>query len=260
MGPDEMRHLDAALFPDAPSQIAADYLAFLAARVPKDIAEQLDTDGQPDIGMPHQTVTIEDLLAPLSSGVFPTENLYGLADLLGFIVIGYNTLIDENEGNLAPYKMLYGASLYLYCFLGNDREPSASGYPCATRVIISVSAALDVPSRLQVCRFLASLVPMVPANETDEPDWETPRSVLLLTLAMIVGGILSDLGVLAEHAMESEHLHQEWNDCDSLSGVSDMKKALLEMFGMSRGVREAADRLLAATQNGDSNNCENGER
>lgn len=249
------------LFSMSSGFVEADYLGFLAQRVPKDITDQLYGDGQPDIGMLAQTVDVTDLVRPLSSKAFPAEKLADIAGLLGYIVIGHEIGVDENQSEDDPYKMIYAASLYLYCFIRGGGVPVASGYLSAIRIIAAVSSKLDLESRLQVCRFLASLVPMLPSGSTDE---DAPLSSLLLTLSIIVGGIVSDLSVFAEHTMKSEHIEQAWSESQEwiasqetaeawksiYNRISAIKQLLLEMYGASGMVRQGADRFLLAIAEG----------
>jgi len=256
MEPDVINRRGNVLFPINVGSVAADYLAFLAERVPQDVAEQLYRDGQPDIGMPAQTVDVTDLVRPLSSGTFPAEKLAHITGLLGYIVTSHEIGFDENRSGDDPYKMIYAASLYLYCFISGGGVPTASGYLAAIRIMATVSLKLDLQSRLQVCRFLASLVPMLPSGSTDE---RAPLSSLLLTLSVIVGSIVSDLGMFAEHTMKNEHIGQEWRKEQEAEEAGEpachrivvLKQLLLEMFGASGKVRESADRFLLAIAEGE---------
>ncbi|NLE37273.1 MAG: hypothetical protein GX621_04535 [Pirellulaceae bacterium] len=243
MDREEINRLSAMLFCDVPGSVAKDYLAFLALRVPENIEEQLKDDGQPDITMPHQTVRIEDLVNPLSSGAFPADNLFDLASLLGFIVIGYEIAIEAKERDEDAYTMIYAASLYLHCFITGDMEPTASGYLHALRVMTTMSLKLDLPSRLQVCRFLASLVPAAPLDPPEVDTPEAPISSLLLVQAVILSSIVSDISVLAEHVAGIEHLHDEWKSWHSTS-VVELRNLVSQAFGPAGRIRNAADRLF----------------
>lgn len=238
------------LFPAHGGFATKDYLAFLAQRVPKNLADQLDHDGQPDIGMPCQTITVRDLVEPLSSGVFPTDNLDDFTNLLGYVLICQQIDLDEKnpaEGDL--YKMIYSGSLYLHCFVGGGGLPPASGYPGGINVLVTASLRLDVFSRLQVCRFLASLVPVLPVGSTDEP---AALSCLLLGLSLIIGSILGDVGVFTEHVMKSEFLAPEAEFREfAFEEIVHIKKLLVDVFGASGRVRHAADRFMAAVPGGE---------
>lgn len=235
----------------------ADYLGFLAQNVPKGIAEQLFRDGQPDIGMPSQTLHADDLVRPLTDREFPSEKLPEIAGLMGYIVIGHEVRLNEKESHDDPYKMIYAASVYLYCFLRGGGMPIASGYLSAIRVMATVSSTLDLQSRLQACRFLASLVPMIQVGSTDE---DAPLSSLSIALSLIVGSIIRDLSCFAAHAMKTERIDQAWSKTpdwiDSqetadawetiYQQISALKQSLLALYGEAGDVRHAADRLLLA--------------
>jgi len=249
------------MFPIDADSVAADYLTFLVERVPKDLADQLDRDGQPDIGMPSETTDAADLVRPLSVGAFPTDKLRDVAAILGGIVIKYVIKQEIRLGRIGltgelddddPYKMIYAASLYLYCFIRGGGLPPASGYLDAIRIVATIPLKLDVHSRLQIARFLASLVPMLPSDATDEP---APLSTLLLALSLVLGSVLSDLGVFAEQTIKSEHLLDAWTKeqaAEAASGLSYnriafLKDLLSDMHGLSGKVRQSADRFLVAT-------------
>lgn len=247
MQPDATERTGDGLFPVHAAVAAADYLAFLAKRVPKDLAIQLDDDGQPDIGMPHQTVNVADLVKPLSSGVFPSDNLSHMTDLLGYILIGYGVGPAADPSSVDPYKMIYAGSLYLHCFVNGGGSPPASGYVGGIHVLVTASLKLDVPSRLQVCRFFASLVPMLPVGSTDEP---AALSGLLLGLSLIIGSILGDVSVFAERVMKSEFLgtDAEENREYAFEELAVLKNLLVDVFGGSGKVRRGADRFMVAIE------------
>ncbi|MHC4179637.1 MAG: hypothetical protein ACYSWU_19165 [Planctomycetota bacterium] len=249
---DKIKRMGKSLFPTAASPIAADYLAFLAKRVPENLAEHLYSAGEPDISMPSQRVHIEDLMRPLSSKVFPCEKLDDIASLLGFIVIGHATSFEENGDAEDPYTMLYAASLYVYCFLSAGGVPEHSGYVTSMRIMAAVPLRLDLESRLQVCRFLGSLVPMIPTDDsTDEP---APLSTLLLALSVIVGSVVSDLSVFTEQAMRSEHIEQEWRaektSEPEFEDISALRQLVAEMYSPSGKVRQGENRFLLANAGG----------
>ena len=247
MEPDATERIGDGLFPVHAGFAAADYLSFLAKRVPKDLANQLDLDGQPDIGMPSETVTAADLVKPLSSGVFPTDNLSAMTSLLGYILIGYGFELAENPSDVDPYKVIYAGSLYLHCFVSGGGAPPASGYPGGIHVLVTASLKLDVPSRLQVCRFLGSLVPMLPPGSTDEP---APLSGLLLGLSLIIGSILGDVSVFTERVIKSEFLEtdEEYMREYAFEEFAVLKKLLVDVFGVSGKLREGADRFMVAME------------
>ena len=242
---DSINGMGKALFPMDASSVAADYLAFLAERVPNNLAEQLHQDAEPDISMPSQTIDVAYLVRPLSSGRFPSDNLLHATGLLGYVLIGHGITLGEHPVNIDPYKVIYAASLYLHCFVSGGGAPCASGYPNGLHVLVIVCLTLDLQTRLQVCRFLASLVPMLPCGSTDEP---AALSILLLALSLIVGSILGDLSVLTKRAMHSEFL----GDSEEARAMREyafgeiavFKSLLSEMYGAAGKVRQGADRLI----------------
>lgn len=229
------------LFATGADSVAADYLAFLAKRVPKDLAQQLDLDGQPDISMPSSKISAEDLVEPLSTGAFPTTKLWEMVNILGYILIGYSNEEGEKEAGIRPpsqgketdpFKMVYAASLYLYCFIRNEAGPGATGYSYVLRVLATGSSRLDVQSRLQVARFLFSLVPMLPPNASDDP---APLSGFLLTISLVVASVFHDLAVYAEQAMQAENFAQEWKNWHG--ELVESEKEMTEFMNLIHGDR-----------------------
>jgi hypothetical protein len=227
---------------------ATDYLAFLAKRVPKDLANQLELDGQPDIWMPSQSVKVVDLLKPLSSEKFPTDNYSDITDLLGYILIGYGIVLKNSPSDIDPYKVIYVGSLYLYCFVSGGGMPSASGYMTGIHVLVNAALRLDVPSRLQVCRFLSFLVPQLPIGSTDEP---APLSGLLLGLSLIIGSIIDVLSVFTKDVMKSEFLTPGANENReyAFEQITVLNKLIMDYFGVSGKLQQGADRFMMAIEN-----------
>lgn len=254
---DEIGRLGRSLFPLDADAIAADYLTFLAERVPENIAQLLSNAGQPDISMPHQRVHVEDLVRPLSTKMFPTEKLFKMADLLGTISTRYRinarrevsyrfTTEREVEGE-NPYTVLYAGSLFLYCFLSAGGPP-ACGYSSVIRLMATVPLNLDLQCRLQVCRFLGTLAPIVLSVSNDEA---APLSELSLAIAILLGSITSDLSALAEQAMRKEQVEVEWSEENDIlveaEEVFALRQLVAEMYGPGGKVRRAADRFQVAT-------------
>jgi hypothetical protein len=243
---DSIDRIGKSLFPRDATSIAADYLAFLAERVPGDLADQLYRDGGTEFTLPSKPMDVAELVRPLLSQAFPCENLCEIANILGFIVTIHRIGIDKNADAEDPYKVLYAASLYLYCFLGNDGVPEHSGYAVSIRMMTVAALRLDLQGRLQVCRFLASLVPMFPPiDSTDEP---APLSCLLVAISVVLGSIVCEASVFAEQAMQAECVEQNWRPGGTsepeFEDVSALMQMLFKMHGPSGEVRQAADRLL----------------
>lgn len=251
MEPDVVKAGTERLFDADSRSVAAGYLAFLATHVPKDLAEQLHHDALPDIDMPSEIVDPADLVAPLSSGAFPSEKLWNIAGLLAYTIACYEMEIEHNPSEHDVYKVLYATSLYLYCFISGGGVPEASGYLAALHLMARLSLNLDMESRLQVSRFLASLVLMLPSGSTDEP---AALSGLLLTLSIIVGSIVVDLGEITGETMRREHIKHEWSK-EQLGELSSkrimiLKQLLAEMYGIPGRVRQAADRFMSGIEHG----------
>lgn len=240
----------------------SDYLAFLAERVPSDLEDRILDDAQPDISMPSQTVTVTDIVRPLSSGELPVANLARLTGLLGYLVIGYDIRLSkgncddtrlsadhrQSADNDNVYKFLYVASLYLYCFVRGGGVPPASGYLHGIRVMALTAMKLDVQSRLAVCRFIAFLVPMLPCGSTDEP---APLSNLLFLLSLVIGSILGDMAPLLKNTSASEELVREWEEeagdvvtQTACQGITPMKEVVLQVLGPCGNVKRGLDDIL----------------
>lgn len=249
----DMSRAKMMLFPDDVHFVAANYLTFLRDHLPEDLAERLYNDGLPDIAMPHQTVSVADLVRPLSSREFPADGLSCVADLTGYMVVCYEMRLGKESGADDLYKMAYVASLYLYSFIEGGGAPPASGYLAALRLMATASLKLDIQGRLQVCHFLGYLVPMLPRGSTDEP---APLSGLLLTMSIVLASIVSDLGVVTKDTMENEQLSEEWNQEEESEESSPpagrrvvvLRQLVREMYGEGGRVRQAADRFLLAVQ------------
>ncbi len=250
-------NLGDTLFPAAGSFVEADYLAFLAQRVPKDIGTQLNGDGQPDLGW-SKSIGIDDLMRPLSSHSFPSRELREMACILSYTIHCYMHALKEQPARDDPYKLIYAISLYLHCFV-RGQGPEAGAYMTALGILADVSARLDLETRLQVCRFLGSLVPTICAEATtvsallNEP---APASSALVALSLIVSSIVSDLSVMAENTMEGESVSSTWAaeaaypTTSSYQGICLLRRCGSEMYGSSGKMRQVADRFLPAIEDG----------
>ena len=234
-------------FPIDVDSIAADYLTFLSTRVPKDIENQINDDGQPDIGATHNEIKASDIVRPLATKTFPADNLSDSASLLGYIVIGYAISLNQYSSNDDPHKLVYVASLYLYCFIKSGGSPEASGYLSAIQIMATVPLRLDVPAQIQVCRFLTALIPALPVNAFVEP---APMSALAITTSIIAGTILEDLIGFAQQAAALEELDIEWHkvEIDNASPwrkeIACLKGLLADLFSESGRIPDAAKRFI----------------
>ena len=173
--------------------VETDFLRLLARKVPRNIAEQLDGDGQPELGL-SKSVSIADLIRPLSTYAFPSDHLDGLSSVLVSMMVGYQLDVTEKRCVLDPYKFIYACSLYLYGFV-HGKCPADYVWIPALAMLADISASSDLETRLQVCRFLGSLLPTICSEETfldsGLVDEFAPASSAFLALSVIVGSIAS---------------------------------------------------------------------
>ena len=84
----------------------------------------------------------------------------------------------------------------------------------ALGMLADVSSQLDLETRLQVCRFLGSLIPPIRdgASAVSALVNGTCSHVqeLLIALSIIIGSVTSDLGWMAENMMKSERTGWAW--------------------------------------------------
>jgi hypothetical protein len=245
------------LFPEAGRFVEANYLAFLAQQIPKDIVDQLKSDCSPELDL-SKSIGIDDLMRPLSSHSFPSRELLEMAAILSYTIICYRNARDEQPTRDDPYKLIYAISLYLHCFVCGQ-GPEAGAYLTALGILTDVSVRLDFETRLQVSRFLSSLVPTICAEATrvsallNEP---APASSALLALSVIISSVVSDLSVMAENTMKGERVSSTWAaeeaypTTSSYQGIVILKRCVSEMYGPTGKVRQIADRFLPAIEDG----------
>jgi hypothetical protein len=245
------------LLPASGASIEMDYLSFLAERVPKDIAAQLRCDGKPDLGA-SESISVTDLVRPLSTHVFPSAELQELARILGYMIMCYTPSLENKPSKHDPYKLMYAGSLYLHCFV-HGKGPEASGYLQALGMFTDVCMRLNFETRLQACRFLGSLIPTISAEATTVSallNEQAPASSALIALSVIVGSVASDLSLKTESTMKSEKIREAWAEEEAYKetsiywGMRLLKRYISEMFGVSGKVRQGADRFLAAIEDG----------
>jgi len=225
-------------------EVTRSYLQFLQKQLPHDIAQQLHADVEPEITLMRGKVTPEDLVSPLLTSRFPEENLYHLADLLAFAVACDAPVLRERADlpDERLYKSIYVASFYLHCVVIGDCD-APHCYYLGLANLIAVCKHLNVETRLQVVRFLASLVPFFPREGIDP---ETPETGLLVSCATILGGILVAVARSAEAAMREEDFEAAWElDADDYT-ESDIaiRKAIKEVFAPDGALAKAAERIL----------------
>lgn len=109
---------------------------------------------------------------------------------------------------------------------------------------------MNSETKLQASRFLASLI----RHTSISPDYVSfdlaPRSTMVLALATVLGSLISDLSMVAEDAMQKEHLLEEWTS-DTLTEngfeqVTAIRRHVAGVFGPEGAVRKAADRFMLA--------------
>ena len=229
-----------------------DYLAFLSKRVPQDLAEQLTRDANPDISI-SKYINVNDLVRSLSSYSFPAGpkqnsiNVNRLADMLDYTIIGYFLDLVNHHEQHNPYKQVYVVSLYLHsCIHGEMRS---SIYVGALLVLAKACRQLDFEARLQISRFIGSLVLIIKQKYVSDP---APISIILVILTTIFAGIVCDINSLIEHAMREEDFAGEWRKAEveyedkdlSLDEIRALRQSLSEFFGISEKLQEIAKNFL----------------
>lgn len=125
-----------------------EYLHFLASKASSEWLDELSNDGGVDLDL-NRILDADDLLKPLKTFVFPTEHIQDLDALLVSFVIGYSSEEDEVAD---VFKVIYIASLYLYCHAMTPETTGIAGLACA--LIAQRVIQLPLEERLQVARFL----------------------------------------------------------------------------------------------------------
>jgi hypothetical protein len=189
---------------------AAEYLTYLSLCVPRDLAEQLTRDADPDLRI-DEYVEVDDLIRPLSSHSFPAEcerrtvGVFRLASILEHTIIGYSLDVENGVGRHDPYKQIYVASLYLYCCLHGAMR--SRFYVDALLVLTAAGRQMDLEGRLQVGCFLGSLFPILPRASVADP---SPRSTMLIALSALIGSLFDDVRVLTDRTMREEDFARVW--------------------------------------------------
>ena len=226
-------------------RVDADYLAFLAERVPKDLVKQLYEDALPDIYLDRRPP--ETLVEPLSSGVFPQDEneRWEIENLLRYVTWGYD--LSEQRGEYEdPFKVVYAMSLYLHCYILGSKDPPPDPYLTALRLLVTAAGKLDFQTRLQVCRFLGSRITMLPP---DPNDYVGAVSGLVWAIAVLLGSLVENIAAFGEAIANEENIKEKWHQGEEYMDPERVKKIeqlLREMYGAQGRVLRAADRLVSA--------------
>ncbi|ASV75579.1 hypothetical protein THTE_2977 [Thermogutta terrifontis] len=226
-------------------RVDADYLAFLAERVPKDLVKQLYEDALPDIYLDRRPP--ETLVEPLSSGVFPQDEKerWEIENLLRYVTWNYDT--SERWGEYEdPFKIVYSMSLYLHCYILGYKDPPPNPYLTALRLLVTAAGKLDFQTRLQVCRFLGSRITMLPP---DPNDCVGAVSGLVWAIAVLLGSLVENVAAFGEVIANEENIKEKWHKGEEYMDPERVKKIeqlLREMYGAQGRVLRAADQLVSA--------------
>jgi hypothetical protein len=244
-----------ALFPEAGGFSEADYLAFLSQRVPECVDEQLTRDAHPDL-MLDDFVSVSDLMRPLSSRSFLADRVprstaaFRLVGILEYTLVGYELKIERNANRDDPYKHIYVASFYLRSCMQGD--VSSDVYVAALLVLVEAAAQIDIEGRLQVSRFIGSLIPVLPHARVADP---APLSTALIALSLVTVSMVSDISSITEIAMREEGFAQAWRKEEEdagdeghpiLEAMTALRQSVVTSFGASGKVEQIANRFREA--------------
>lgn len=225
------------------SSADSEYLSFLARRVPTDLVHQLNRDLQPELKL-SQSIAIDDILGPLSSGSFPNANLFEFTSLLNEGIFYYNVCIREDPNSDNPFKLVYVVSLYLKGLVDACGKGFSRAYPLAIGILARTASKLDLESRLQVARFLSRLIPDIAVTDTDVEYIQTSSAIM--TLSILLASILVDLSEPTAETMTAEHIHDAWQD-DDLGMLSNLKTAFCNLFAPSGDLSKAISLVFNAS-------------
>lgn len=253
-----MNDLNSMLFAIPGSFKEKDYLTFLSQRVPPDLTIQLISDGGIDLALSKDCGTdidVSDLVIPLLNLSFrakrPTVNILSIASILNHIMIGYGINLREDPKSENPYKVIYIASFNLYGHL--NISSCQCGYLNALDLLMIACDKLDFESRLQVCRFLGSLIPSLGLEKKHEP---APISATIIAISIILSNVINDLSLLAEHTMPKEQIGKAWKEKSEkkrhpyYDTITFLKRSVSDFFGPSGKMRNIADRFLPVIEKG----------
>lgn len=220
----------------------AEYLSFLSRRVPRDLAEQLTRDAHPELLL-DEYVGVADLMRPLLSHVFLEDcdyrstRFFRLATILEYTLSGYALDIEHERSRAEPYKQIYIASFYLYCCLHGAYR--SREYLPTLLVLVNAVKQVDLDGQLQVIRFLGSMTPLVPGASVADP---APLSCMFIASSLILANTLTEISLLAEHAMGEEGFLEAWRkeENEYLRAMHIVARLTREFFGESGKVEGIA--------------------
>lgn len=238
------------LFPSTSGFIEADFLAYIAERVPPDIRDQLSRDASGELQLKEligRPVRVDDFVLALSLRRFPTRDTcvspIDLTSMLDWILLGYNMDLTEDRFRHDPYKLIYVATLYLHCYL---HLSSSGGFLYPLKVLVIACARLDMEGRLQVSRFLGSLIPILNQRYVCEA---APSSAVVIAMSIILADVVSDLGRLAQHCARTEGTNilwkrEEFEDEDpNWEAIQFLSHSAIDMFGSDGAVYKSCARI-----------------
>jgi hypothetical protein len=172
--------------------VEGDYLRFLASKASFKWLIEFTNDGGVDLDL-NRNLNADDLLKPLSTFAFPTEQIQEIDSLLASFVIGYSS--EEDEAATA-FKVIYIASLYLYCHAMIPEITGVAGLACA--LIAQRCIQLPPQERVQVARFVLWIYEKEEANGKQRLEYSKAS---LLLCVYVVGVNRSEMLLEKANAM-----------------------------------------------------------
>ncbi|MFN3706614.1 MAG: hypothetical protein ACK4WM_11555 [Thermoflexales bacterium] len=156
-----------------------EYLRWLAGKSSPEWRHELTIDGGVELDL-HTEIEVSHLLDPLVELRFPTNRLEEIDGILESVLIGYSIGLEEGEA-IGDGKLIYVASLYLYCHVMTSKSVGVTSLACA--LLAQQVMRLSPSERLYVFRFLLWLFGKEQAKSEYRLDF--PRSSLLLCAYII---------------------------------------------------------------------------
>jgi hypothetical protein len=156
-----------------------EYLRWLVGKSSPEWRHELTIDGGVELGL-HTEIEVSHLLEPLVELRFPTDRLEDIDGILESVLIGYSIGLEEGEV-VCDGKLIYVASLYLYCHVMTSKNIGVTSLACA--LLAQQVMRLSSSERLLVLRLLLWLFGKEQAKSEYRLDF--PRSSLLLCAYVI---------------------------------------------------------------------------